>query len=177
MSRIGDVPVEIPEKVDVSLNGTTMTVKGPKGELSKEINPGVEVNIEEDNIVVKRHSDDREDRSLHGLVRSIIKNMINGVVKGYSKELEMVGVGYRAQLKGSDLEIEAGYSHPVTIEAPDNIEFEVENGTEIKVKGIDKQQVGDIAARIRAVRKPEPYKGKGIRYKGEHIRRKVGKTG
>ncbi len=177
MSRIGDVPVEIPEKVDVSLNGTTMTVKGPKGELSKEINPGVEVNIEGDNIVVKRHSDDREDRSLHGLVRSIIKNMINGVVKGYSKELEMVGVGYRAQLKGSDLEIEAGYSHPVTIEAPDNIEFEVENGTEIKVKGIDKQQVGDIAARIRAVRKPEPYKGKGIRYKGEHIRRKVGKTG
>ena len=176
MSRIGDKPIEIPEKVKVNLEGNQMTVKGPKGELTKKVNPRAEVQIDEE-IVIKRKSDSNEDRSIHGLTRSLIENMIIGVVEGFTKELEMVGVGYNAQIKGSKLIIEAGYSHPVTIEAPENIEFEVEDRTDIKVKGIDKQQVGDVAAQVRAVRKPEPYKGKGIKYKDEQIRRKVGKTG
>ncbi len=177
MSRIGKQPVDIPEKVDVSIDESQITVKGPKGELIKEFNSAVKVRLEDDQIIVERASDDRIDRSLHGLVRSLIESMVVGVTDGFEKRLEMVGVGYSAKVKGSALEIEAGYSHPVIIEAEDDIEFEVEKNTNIIVRGIDKQQVGDMAARIREIRKPEPYKGKGIKYAGEHIRRKVGKTG
>jgi len=178
MSRIGKKPVEIPDNVDIVVNDDTIKVKGPKGELSHGLSPKVEVNINDDNeVIVERNGNDKEARSIHGLTRSIIENMIIGVVDGYSKELEMVGVGYGAQIKGGDLEVEVGFSHPVVIEAPENIEFEVEKKNKIIVKGIDKQQVGETAAQIRAIRKPEPYKGKGIKYVGEHIRRKVGKTG
>ena len=177
MSRIGDKPIEIPEKVKINMEENKVTVNGPKGELTKNVTPKSEITISDDEIVVERKGNSKEDRSIHGLTRSLIENMIIGVVEGFTKELEMVGVGYNAQVKGNKLEIEAGYSHPVTLEAPDNIKFEVEDKTDIKVKGIDKQQVGDVAARVRAVRKPEPYKGKGIKYKDEHIRRKVGKTG
>lgn len=177
MSRIGKQPVEIPEKVDISLNDDNIKVKGPKGELSHDLPHRVEVKVEDDEIIVNRKGNDKKDRSVHGLTRSIIENMIIGVVDGYKKELEMVGVGYSAQLKGKDLQIEVGYSHPVMVEAPENIEFEVEKKNNIVVKGIDKQQVGEVAAQIRSIRKPEPYKGKGIKYVDEHIRRKVGKTG
>ncbi|MDI3546781.1 MAG: large subunit ribosomal protein [Halanaerobiales bacterium] len=177
MSRIGKLPIEIPEKVDVKIDGNKVTVKGPKGELTKEFNPRISVTVQDGQVVVERSSDDRNDRSLHGLTRSLINGMIEGVTKGFEKKLEMVGVGYSAKLKGKDLELEAGYSHPVTIKAVDGIEFEVEKNTQITVKGIDKQQVGELAAKIRSVRKPEPYKGKGIKYVDEHIRRKVGKTG
>lgn len=176
MSRIGNFPIEIPEKVDVKLDDDIVTVKGPKGELSQQISSRVSVEIKDDEIIVERHGNDKESRSLHGLSRSLLDSMVKGVVEGYEKELEMVGVGYSARVKGGDLELEVGYSHPVTIEAPDNIKFEVENSI-ITVKGIDKQQVGDMAAKIREVRKPEPYKGKGIKYVDERIRRKVGKTG
>ena len=177
MSRIGKQPVEIPEKVDITLNDDNIKVKGPKGELSHDLPHRVEVKVEDDEIIVNRKGNDKKDRSVHGLTRSIIENMIIGVVDGYKKELEMVGVGYSAQLKGKDLQIEVGYSHPVMVEAPENIEFEVEKKNNIVVKGIDKQQVGEVAAQIRSIRKPEPYKGKGIKYVDEHIRRKVGKTG
>jgi large subunit ribosomal protein L6 len=177
MSRIGKQPVEIPEKVEVIIKDNQVTIEGPKGELSKSINSRADVKIEDNEVIVERKGNSKEDRSVHGLTRSLIESMIIGVVDGFTKELEMVGVGYNAQTKGKKLEIEAGYSHPVTIESPENIEFEVEDKTDIKVKGIDKQQVGDVAAQVRAVRKPEPYKGKGIKYKDEHIRRKVGKTG
>ncbi len=177
MSRIGKLPVEIPGKVDVKLDGQKLTVKGPKGELKKDFNPRVSITLEEKQIIVNRSSDSKEDRSLHGLTRSIIDSMVEGVTNGFEKKLEMVGVGYSASVKGKNLELEVGYSHPVTIDGEDNIEFEVEKNTNITVKGIDKQQVGEIAAKIRAVRKPEPYKGKGIKYADERIRRKVGKTG
>lgn len=177
MSRIGKLPIEIPEKVDVKIDGNKVTVKGPKGKLTKEFNPRISVTVQDGQVMVERSSDDRNDRSLHGLTRSLINGMIEGVTKGFEKKLEMVGVGYSAKLKGKDLELEAGYSHPVTIKAVDGIEFEVEKNTQITVKGIDKQQVGELAAKIRSVRKPEPYKGKGIKYVDEHIRRKVGKTG
>lgn len=177
MSRIGKKPVEIPDKVDIVVNENSITIKGPKGELSHDLSPKVEVNVNDDEIIVERKGNDKEARSIHGLTRSVIENMIIGVVDGYSKELEMVGVGYGAQVKGGDLEVEVGFSHPVVVEAPEKIEFEVEKKNKIIVKGIDKQQVGEIAAQIRAIRKPEPYKGKGIKYVGEHIRRKVGKTG
>ena len=183
MSRIGNVPIEIPENVEVTLNDdSTITVKGPNGELTKAYNPKCTVNINDDSIVVERESDSQSDRALHGLVRSVIENMVEGVVTKFEKKLEMIGVGYGAQVQGGNLEIEVGFSHPVTIEAPEDIEFEVEGGPRdvqalIKVKGIDKQKVGEIAAKIREIRKPEPYKGKGIRYQGEQVRRKVGKTG
>jgi len=177
MSRIGKLPVTIPDKVDVSINGHEITVKGPKGELKDKINENVDLSIKDNEIIVERRSDEKYDRSLHGLVRSLIQNMVIGVSEGYEKKLEMVGVGYNAKLKGSDLEIEAGYSHPVIIKAPEDISFNVEKNNKITVSGINKQEVGDIAAKIRDVRKPEPYKGKGIKYIDEHIRRKVGKTG
>jgi len=177
MSRIGKQPVEIPDKVDIVVNEESITVKGPKGELNHDLSPKVEVNVNDDEVIVERKGNDKEARSIHGLTRSVIENMIIGVVDGYSKELEMVGVGYGAQVKGGNLEVEVGFSHPVVVEAPEKIEFEVEKKNKIIVKGIDKQQVGEIAAQIRAIRKPEPYKGKGIKYVGEHIRRKVGKTG
>jgi large subunit ribosomal protein L6 len=177
MSRIGKLPVEIPEKVEVKLEGNTIAVKGPKGELTQKLNPIVNVTIEDNQVLVTRNSDDRQERAIHGLTRSLIQNMVDGVTRGFEKKLEMVGVGYNAKINGKDLVLEVGYSHPVTIKAEDNIEFEVEKNTNITVKGIDKQQVGEIAAKIRSVRKPEPYKGKGIKYADEHIRRKVGKTG
>ncbi|MCG8513114.1 MAG: 50S ribosomal protein L6 [Halanaerobiales bacterium] len=176
MSRIGKLPIEIPEKVEIKIEGNRLTAKGPKGQLTREFSPLLSVQQEDNQIVVKRKSDQRQERALHGLTRSLINGMVEGVTKGFEKKLTMVGVGYHAKLKGKDLELEAGYSHPVLIKAPAAIEFEVEK-TNITVKGIDKQQVGEIAAKIRAVRKPEPYKGKGIKYADEQIRRKVGKTG
>ncbi|MFW6268616.1 MAG: 50S ribosomal protein L6 [Bacillota bacterium] len=184
MSRMGNVPVEIPEKVEVDLDkeNSTITIKGPKGELTQKYNSRCTINIEDNQILIQRASDNKYDRSLHGMVRSNIVNMVEGVVDGFEKKLEMIGVGYGAQVKGRNLEIEVGFSHPVTVEAPEDIEFEVENGPRdiqalITVKGIDKQKVGEVAAEIREIRKPEPYKGKGIRYQGEQVRRKVGKTG
>lgn len=177
MSRIGILPIEIPEKVDVKINGDKVTVKGPNGKLEKKIDPVIQIKIKDNEVIVDRGADDKHSRSLHGLTRSLIDSMIQGVTEGFQKKLEMVGVGYNAKVQGKNLILEAGYSHPVTIEAEDNIQFEVEKNTNITVKGIDKQQVGEMAAKIRAVRKPEPYKGKGIKYIDEHIRRKVGKTG
>ena len=177
MSRIGKLPIEIPEKVDVSVDGQKVVVKGPKGELEREFKAGIDIKVEDNEIIVERNGDDIESRSMHGLVRSLIESMVNGVTKGFEKKLEMVGVGYSAQVQGNKLKLEVGYSHPVIIEAEGEIEFEVEKSTNITIKGLDKQLVGDTAAKIREVRKPEPYKGKGIKYVGEHIRRKVGKTG
>lgn len=176
MSRIGKLPIDIPEKVDIKLEGNNISVKGPKGELSIEFDSRISVNMEDNQIIVARSSDGRMDRSLHGLTRSLINNMVEGVTAGFEKKLEMVGVGYNAKLQGKELVLEVGYSHPVTIKAEENIEFEVQKN-QITVKGIDKQQVGQVAAIIRSVREPEPYKGKGIKYVDEHIRRKVGKTG
>ncbi len=177
MSRIGKLPVDIPEGIDVTIKGSDVTVKGPKGKLEKTFAPDITIKKEDNQVVVRRNGDDKKTRSLHGLTRSLIESMIEGVKNGFEKKLEMVGVGYNAQVKGKNLQLEVGFSHPVLIEAPDNIQFEVEDKGIITVKGIDKQEVGDVAAKIRAIRKPEPYKGKGIKYVGEHIRRKEGKTG
>ncbi len=177
MSRIGKLPISPPDGVEISLDGLHVTVKGPKGELSQTMPEGVEIGRDEDdNVVVTRLGDDREHRSLHGLVRSLIWNMVEGVSAGYEKRLELVGVGYRAQQKGSDLEIQVGYSHPINVEAPDGITLQAPTQTEIIVSGIDKQLVGQVAANIRRLRPPEPYKGKGIKYAGEVIRRKAGKA-
>src|SRR5690625_979391 len=176
MSRIGLKLIDIPEGVEVKVDGSTVSVKGPKGELSQELTDTMGVNIEDNIITIERKVDDKENRSLHGTTRSLIFNMVEGVSKGFQKELEIIGVGYRAQKQGNKLVVNAGYSHPVEIEQEANIEFDVPKNTEIIVKGIDKERVGAIAANIRAIRKPEPYKGKGIRYKDEHVRRKEGKT-
>lgn len=176
MSRIGQKPIEIPEGVEVTIQDNTVNVKGPKGQLTKDIHHDMEVVIEDKTLTVKRPNDLKEMRSIHGTTRSIISNMIEGVQKGFEKQLEIVGVGYRAQKQGNKLVIGAGYSHPVEIEAIEGIEFDVPSNTEITVKGIDKELVGAVAASIRAIRVPEPYKGKGIRYKGEYVRRKEGKT-
>lgn len=177
MSRIGLRPIEIPAGVEVKLDdNNNVQVKGPKGELNKTLHENMKIKIEDNTISVERPNDEKENRSLHGTTRSLIDNMVEGVSKGFQKELEIIGVGYRAQLQGSKLIVNAGYSHPVEIEQEENIEFEVPKNTEIIVKGIDKERVGAIAANIRAIRPPEPYKGKGIRYKGEHVRRKEGKT-
>lgn len=176
MSRIGLKTIEIPEGVDVKLTGHTVTVKGPKGELTKDLNPAMEINIDGKEINVVRPNDLKENRSLHGTTRSQIWNMITGVTTGFQKEIEIIGVGYRAALQGKKLVIGAGYSHPVEIEQEENIEFEVPKNTQIIVKGIDKERVGAVSAIIRAIRPPEPYKGKGIHYKGEKVRRKEGKT-
>lgn len=176
MSRIGLKTIEIPEGVDVKLTGHTMTVKGPKGELTKELNSVMEINIDGKEINVVRPNDLKENRSLHGTTRSLIWNMITGVTTGFQKEIEIIGVGYRAALQGTKLVIGAGFSHPVEIEQEENIEFEVPKNTQIIIKGIDKERVGAVSAIIRAVRPPEPYKGKGIHYKGEQVRRKEGKT-
>lgn len=176
MSRIGLKPIEIPEGVEVKINGNTVVVKGPKGELSKDIHENIEVVIEDNTVIVKRENDLKENRSLHGTSRSLIGNMVEGVRNGYERHLEIIGVGYRAQKQGDKLIVGAGYSHPVELDPIDGIEIEVPKNTEIIVKGIDKELVGKIAANIRAIRSPEPYKGKGIRYKGEHVRRKEGKT-
>ncbi len=175
MSRIGRQPIEIPDGVEVDVEASAVKVKGPKGELSQEIVRDMKVSLEDGAVKVERPTDRGEHRALHGLTRSLIANMVEGVTNGYEKRLEIQGVGYRAQLKGKNLELALGYSHPVSIEAPEGIEFEVPQPTEVVVRGIDKQLVGETAARIRKSRPPEPYKGKGIRYSGEHVRRKVGK--
>ncbi|MFW6238178.1 MAG: 50S ribosomal protein L6 [Halanaerobiales bacterium] len=183
MSRLGEFPVDIPEDVDINIGeDNTVTVSGPRGELSNSFDERLEINIKDGQVIIERYANDKEARSHHGLARSLIASMVEGVVDGFEKKLEMIGVGYGAQVKGNNLELEVGFSHPVTIEAPEDVEFEVESGagdvqSVISVKGINKQIVGEVAARIREVRKPEPYKGKGIRYAGEHVRRKVGKTG
>jgi large subunit ribosomal protein L6 len=175
VSRIGKQPVPLPEGVTVSIETERVRVNGPKGELAERINRAMKVEQDDGELKVVRPSDRGEHRALHGLTRSLIFNMVEGVTNGFEKRLEIQGVGYRAQLKGRNLELALGYSHPVTVEAPDGIEFEVPSQTEIVVRGISKQAVGEIAAQIRKKRPPEPYKGKGIRYKGEYVQRKVGK--
>ncbi len=175
MSRIGNKPIPVPDGVEVKIEPGTVHVKGPKGELSETVVPAIAVEQADGEVVVKRPTDRGEHRALHGLTRSLISNMVEGVTDGFEKRLEIQGVGYRAQLKGKALELSVGYSHTVPIPAPDGIEFEVPQPTQIIVRGASKQQVGEIAAQIRKVRPPEPYKGKGIRYQGEHVTRKVGK--
>ncbi|MGM9571458.1 MAG: 50S ribosomal protein L6 [bacterium] len=177
MSRIGKKPVAIPQGVQVELNGNVIAVKGPKGQLTRELRSEVDVAIENNEVIVTRSSDDKLKRSLHGLTRTLIFNMIEGVTKGFEKSLDIVGVGYRAQKQGTKLVLQMGYSHPVEMEAANGIEFDVPTPNKVIVKGIDKEIVGQVAANIRKVRKPEPYKGKGIRYTNEVVRRKVGKTG
>ena len=177
MSRIGKMPIAVPQKVQVEITGSTITVKGPKGVLSREIPRSMVVEVTGGELTVKRVSDIQEHRALHGLTRTLIQNMIIGVTEGFTRALELVGVGYRANLQGNRLTLNVGLSHPVVFEAEENIEFEVPNPNQVIVKGIDKQQVGNLAAVIRKVHPPEPYKGKGIRYAGEHVRRKVGKAG
>jgi large subunit ribosomal protein L6 len=176
MSRIGKEPVPIPAGVEVKLDDGVLSVKGPKGTLTQEIHPAITVTVGEEEITVTRPDDQREHRSLHGLIRSLIANMVQGVTEGYQRNLEIVGVGYRAAARGSGLTIPVGYSHPVEVDAPEGIEFTVPTPTKIEIRGTDKQAVGQIAANIRAIRKPEPYKGKGIRYEGEQVRRKAGKA-
>ena len=175
MSRIGKQPIPVPSGVDVTIEPELVRVKGPKGELQQRISRDMKVEQENGTLLVTRPTDRGEHRALHGLTRSLIFNMVHGVTEGYEKRLQIQGVGYRAALKGRDIELSVGYSHQVQITAPDGIEFEVPQPTQIVVRGIDKQAVGEIAARIRKVRPPEPYKGKGIRYAGEQVRRKVGK--
>ena len=177
MSRIGKLPVPVPSGVDVAIEGRTVTVKGPKGTLSTAIAEPITVEQSDGELVVARPDDERASRSLHGLSRTLVANMVTGVTAGYTTKMEIYGVGYRVVLKGSDLEFALGYSHPVPITAPDGITFTVESPTRFTVSGIDKQKVGQIAANIRRLRRPDPYKGKGVRYEGEQIRRKVGKTG
>lgn len=177
MSRIGKKPIEIPAGVTVTLNNNTVTVKGPKGELSRSFNPDIAINIEENVVTITRPSDQKEHRALHGTTRAVIANMVEGVSNGFTKGLELIGVGYRVQKQGSKLVLSVGYSHPVEIEPEAGLEVEVPSNTKIIVKGTDKERVGALAANIRQVRPPEPYKGKGIRYEGEFVRRKEGKTG
>jgi large subunit ribosomal protein L6 len=177
MSRIGRMPVVIPGGVDVTISGREVTVTGPKGRLSVEVAAPIDVAQADGVVTVTRPSDEGEIRALHGLSRSLIANMVTGVTDGYRKTLEIVGVGYRVQARGQDLEFALGFSHPVPVRAPDGITFRVETPTRFVVEGIDKQQVGEVAANIRKLRKPDPYKGKGVRYQGEQIRRKVGKAG
>ncbi len=177
MSRIGKNPIQIPSGVDVTIDGQNVKVKGPKGELALTISQPITIATEDGAIVVTRPNDERRSRALHGLSRSLVNNLVIGVTQGYTTKMEIFGVGYRVQAKGRDLEFALGYSHPVPIEAPEGITFAVESPTKFSVSGIDKQQVGQISANIRRLRRPDPYKGKGIRYEGEQIRRKVGKTG
>lgn len=177
MSRIGRRPISIPDKVTVTIDGATVTVKGPKGQLSRELVPEVSVEQADGTVQVNRRDESRIARQRHGLSRTLVANMVEGVSQGFQKRLEIQGVGYRAQVQGRNLLLNMGYSHPVTIEPPEGIQLAVENNTNVIISGIDKEAVGNIAARIRAVRPPEPYKGKGIRYSGEAVRRKVGKTG
>ncbi len=177
MSRIGRLPIAVPGGVDVAIDGRTVTVKGPKGSLTHSVATPIEVNREGDTLLVTRPDDERYSRSLHGLTRTLIYNMVIGVTQGYEKKLEIVGTGYRVTAKGSNLEFALGYSHPITVEPPTGVTFTVEAPTRFSVSGIDKQQVGEVAANLRKLRKPDPYKGKGVRYAGEQIRRKVGKAG
>ena len=177
MSRIGKLPVSVPAGVEVKINGSDVSVKGPKGELSYSFSKNLKISQTDEGVVVERPNDERENRALHGLTRTLINNMIVGVTEGYVKTLELQGVGYRASLKGKSLEMTLGFSHPVKVDPPEGIEFECPETTIINVKGIDKQLVGQVAADVRSYRPPEPYKGKGIRYQGEHVRRKEGKAG
>jgi large subunit ribosomal protein L6 len=175
MSRIGRQPIELPTGVNVSISPGRVMVNGPLGELSQQVPDRMKIEHSEGTITVARPTERGEDRALHGLTRSLIANMVEGVTKGFEKRLELQGVGYRAALQGADLRLDVGYSHPVVMKAPQGISFEVPTPTEIVIKGVDKQQVGQTAAEVRKVRPPEPYKGKGIRYQGEYVRRKVGK--
>lgn len=177
MSRTGRKPIAVPGNVQLQLEGRHITVKGPKGQLSRELPPEIEVEHEDGYLTVKRPSDSPQHRALHGLTRTLIDNMVQGVTEGYSRSLELVGVGYKAALQGKNLVLNIGFSHPVVFEPGENIEIEVPSATKIVVKGIDKQQVGNLAAVIRKTYPPEPYKGKGIRYENEIVRQKVGKTG
>ena len=177
MSRIGRLPIPVPAGVDVSFDGRVITVKGPKGSLTRELPPRIEVEREGETLVVTRPTENKLDKSLHGLTRTLVNNMVVGVTDGYRKGLEIVGVGYRAQKTGDKLVLALGYSHPIEIDPPAGISFELENPTRLAVVGIDKELVGQVAAKVRATRKPEPYKGKGVRYAGEKVRRKAGKAG
>ncbi len=177
MSRIGRAPVTVPDKVEIDISDRTVKVKGPKGELSVPLGRGVEVRQEDAELIVERQSNAPDHRAMHGLTRSLIQNAVTGVTDGFAKTLVIQGVGYRGSLQGRDINLQVGYSHPVTIRPREGIEFEIPNPTTIVVRGIDKQRVGQMAAEIRQVRPPEPYKGKGIRYSDEQIRRKVGKAG
>ena len=178
MSRIGRLPIPVPAGVDVSISGALVTVKGPKGTLEHVVPAPIEVARAEDGTIsVTRPNDERESRALHGLTRTLLANIITGVTQGYEKKLEIVGTGYRVTAKGADLEFALGFSHPVVVTAPEGITFAVESPTKFSVSGIDKQQVGEVSANIRKIRKPEPYKGKGVRYAGENVRRKAGKAG
>ncbi len=177
MSRIGRKPISLPPGVEIKIDDNVITVKGPKGVLSQQIPEDISITIEENQILVKRPSDIKKHRALHGLTRALVANMVEGVTNGFEKKLELVGVGYRAQMQGSKLVISIGFSHPVEVEPPEGITFEVPAATRISIKGIDKQLVGNTAAHIRAIREPEPYKGKGIKYENEVIRRKAGKAG
>ena len=177
MSRIGKLPIPVPAGVEVKIDGSVVSVKGPKGSLSHTVAAPITVALEENTVVVTRPDDERNSRSLHGLTRTLISNLVTGVTTGYTKGLEIVGTGYRVTAKGSDIEFALGYSHPIYVKAPAGITFTVEGNTKLTVSGIDKQQVGEVAANLRKLRKPEPYKGKGVRYAGEVVRRKAGKAG
>jgi len=178
VSRIGRKPIPVPEGVRINIEGNHVTVEGPRGKLSRSFHPDIKIALKDNQIVVTRPTDERMHRALHGLTRSLLANMVTGVTEGYRKRLEVVGVGYRAEMRGDKLVLHVGFSHPVEIKPPPGIKFSVEKGNKIiVVEGNDKELVGDVAAKIRAVRKPEPYKGKGIRYEGEKIRRKPGKAG
>lgn len=177
MSRIGRKPIPVPNGVEVKIEGNKVTVKGPKGTLTRDFHPDIAVKLENNEVLVERPSDHRTHRALHGTTRSLIANMIEGVSNGFSKTLELVGVGYRATKKGNNVVLNVGYSHPVEVSPEEGIELEVPSATQIIVRGIDKQKVGAVAANIRSIREPEPYKGKGIKYSDERIRRKEGKTG
>jgi large subunit ribosomal protein L6 len=178
MSRIGKLPVPVPSGVEVTIDGSVVSVKGPKGQLQHTVAAPITVEQNDGHIVLNRPDDERESKSLHGLSRTLVANMITGVSEGYTKRLEIIGVGYRVIAKGpTELELNLGYSHPINVKAPEGITFAVETPTRFSVAGIDKQQVGEVAANIRKLRKPEPYKGKGVRYEGEQVRRKVGKAG
>lgn len=176
MSRIGKLPIPLPKEAEVKIDGQRVTVKGPKGQLEREFHPEMIIEMEEGALVVRRPSDSGVHKSLHGLTRALLYNMVEGVTNGFEKNLEIQGVGYRAVAKGDDLELTLGYSHPILVKAQEGIEFELVTPTRIRIKGIDKQKVGQVAAKIRALRKPDPYKGKGVRYAGEYVRRKAGKT-
>jgi len=177
LSRIGKLPISIPDKVEINLKDNSLTCKGPKGELSRHLSPEMEIKVENNQIIVNRPSDSKQHRSLHGLTRSLIANMVKGVSAGFSRKLEIIGVGYKAEMKGKNLMLSLGYSHSIVMNFPDTVQASAPNPNEIVVDGADKELVGMIAAKIRSFRKPEPYKGKGIRYSGEYVRRKAGKTG
>lgn len=176
MSRVGRMPILIPKDVKVSFDNTKVEVAGPKGHLSHHLPPRITLSVDKEKVLIRREGDDRSSKALHGLTRSLIANMMTGVTKGYEKRLEIVGIGFRADVEKSGLKLNLGFSHPVLYPIPEGIRVEVEKQTQITIKGIDKQQVGTVAAKLRSIKPPEPYKGKGIRYLGEHIRKKVGKT-